>query len=201
MNEMLRRAAETGDIEMLYRSIHNDPCILDRIDQRQFVESPLLVALSHDQVLFAMEIIVLKPSFARKLNLDLHLALQNRPQTTEMVNRLVRVDSDLVRVRGREGVIQRGKYLDRLYRDYGVPPYFYDSLKLSSTLGLSSNSSPRSTCGSCGGTEPPMSLLIIVGILWGGLEPEALHAPPEVMPVEASQSTLVDLVATIFENF
>ncbi|KAF4362512.1 hypothetical protein F8388_011339 [Cannabis sativa] len=54
-----------------------------------------------------MEIMMLKPSFAKKLNLDgftpLHLALQNRPQTTEMVNRLVRVDTDLVRVRGREG--------------------------------------------------------------------------------------------------
>ncbi|KAM6557334.1 hypothetical protein CsatB_004353 [Cannabis sativa] len=107
MNEMLRRAAEMGDIEMLYRSIHNDPCILERIDQQQFVETPLHVAVSHNQILFAMEIMMLKPSFAKKLNLDgftpLHLALQNRPQTTEMVNRVVRVDSNLVRVRGREG--------------------------------------------------------------------------------------------------
>ncbi|GAY53875.1 hypothetical protein CUMW_152300 [Citrus unshiu] len=55
---------------------------------------------------FALEIMRLKPSFARKQNqygfCPLHLALQKTH--TQMVLRLIDVDRNLVRVQGREGV-------------------------------------------------------------------------------------------------
>ncbi|ESR55697.1 hypothetical protein CICLE_v10020289mg [Citrus x clementina] len=55
---------------------------------------------------FALEIMRLKPSFARKQNQygfsPLHLALQKKD--TQMVRRLIDVDRNLVRVQGREGV-------------------------------------------------------------------------------------------------
>ncbi|KAE8076011.1 hypothetical protein FH972_014687 [Carpinus fangiana] len=53
-----------------------------------------------------MEIMRLKPSFARKLNQDgftpIHLAMQNGE--TRVVLRLLDVDNDLVRIQGREGI-------------------------------------------------------------------------------------------------
>nr|POE52437.1 ankyrin repeat-containing protein bda1 [Quercus suber] len=53
-----------------------------------------------------MEMMRLKPSFARKLNLEgfspIHLALQYKH--TEMVSRLLQVNGDLVRIKGREGI-------------------------------------------------------------------------------------------------
>ncbi|WRX11729.1 hypothetical protein QQP08_004216 [Theobroma cacao] len=52
-----------------------------------------------------MELMNLKPSFARKLNQrglsPIHLALQKKQE--KMVNDLLSIDKDLVRVKGREG--------------------------------------------------------------------------------------------------
>ena len=78
---------------------------MDRVENIPFIDTPLHIAASAGQVLFAMEIMRLKPSFARKLNQNgyspIHLALQN--EQTELVISLLDVDRDLVRVRGREG--------------------------------------------------------------------------------------------------
>ncbi|KAL4291169.1 hypothetical protein GQ457_14G021360 [Hibiscus cannabinus] len=68
--------------------------------------TPLHIAASMGNIEFAMEMMNLKPSFARKLNRygssPLHLALENnQPQ---MVRLLVNADRDLVCVRGREGM-------------------------------------------------------------------------------------------------
>ncbi|XP_062147286.1 ankyrin repeat-containing protein BDA1-like [Alnus glutinosa] len=118
MNPSLRDAADQGSIDALYASIQMDPEVLDRIDKIPFVETPLHIVASAGHTLFAMEIMKLKPSFARKLNQDgftpLHLALQKlralendqalQKKQTQLVYRLVSVDKDLIRVQGREGV-------------------------------------------------------------------------------------------------
>jgi len=76
----LRDAAQQRSIDALYASIQRDPEVLNRIDKIPFVETPLHTVASAGHTWFAMEIMRLKPSFARKLNQDgftpLHLALQ-----------------------------------------------------------------------------------------------------------------------------
>ncbi|XWS75022.1 hypothetical protein CRYUN_Cryun01aG0049300 [Craigia yunnanensis] len=103
LSQNLREAAQAGDIDGLYAIIQQDPYILERIDQIPFVDTPLHEAVAAGRDDFAMEIMNLKPSFARKLNKDgyspIHLALKN--ETT--VLRLLAADMDLVRVKGREG--------------------------------------------------------------------------------------------------
>ena len=98
MDEMLKSAAEAGDINKLYASIRDDPYLLDRVDHVLFVETPLHIAASLGHTKLAMEIMRLKPSFSKKPNQDgfspLHLALQNKQ--TNMVRRLVGCESDLV---------------------------------------------------------------------------------------------------------
>ncbi|EXC26790.1 Ankyrin repeat-containing protein [Morus notabilis] len=105
MDERLKVAAEKGDIDMLYSLIREDPYVLDNIERIPFVDTPLHIAASLGHTGFARETMLLKPSFARKLNQDgftpLHLALLNGQ--TKMVDRLVEADSDLVRVHGKEG--------------------------------------------------------------------------------------------------
>ncbi|KAL4388100.1 hypothetical protein GQ457_09G027900 [Hibiscus cannabinus] len=65
-----------------------------------------IIAASRGNAEFAMEMMNLKPSFAKKLNRDghspLHLALGNN--RLQMVRLLVNADKDLVRVKGREGM-------------------------------------------------------------------------------------------------
>ena len=84
MDERLRAAAEKGDIDMLYTLIREDPYLLDHIDRIPFVDTPLHIAASVGHTGFAREAMLLKPSFARKLNQDgltpLHLAML-KPQT------------------------------------------------------------------------------------------------------------------------
>ncbi|KAG8480398.1 hypothetical protein CXB51_024553 [Gossypium anomalum] len=105
MDERMIGAAQTGDINILYDLILNDPYVLQRIDDVPFFRTPLHVAASAGHIDFMMEMINLKPSFARKLNQagfsPMHLALQN--QKTQAVLRLLRFDEGLVRVKGREG--------------------------------------------------------------------------------------------------
>ena len=102
----LRDAAQQGSVDALYRLIHSDANVLDRIDDIPFVETPLHIAVSAGHTYFALEIMKLKPSFAQKLNKDgftpVHLALQNKQ--TQLVLRLVDVDKELVRVKGRDNV-------------------------------------------------------------------------------------------------
>ncbi|KAE8055479.1 hypothetical protein FH972_012319 [Carpinus fangiana] len=106
MDESLRHAAQKGNVDALYASIQKDAKVLDRIDEIPFVDTPLHVAAYAGHTQFAMEIMRLKPSFARKLNQHgfspIHLALQNyQPQ---VVLQLLDIDEDLVRVQGRDGM-------------------------------------------------------------------------------------------------
>ncbi|KAK5795297.1 ankyrin repeat-containing protein BDA1-like [Gossypium arboreum] len=104
MNERMIEAAQTGDVNLLYELILNDPYVLERIDDVPFFHTPLHVAASARHIEFMMEMIKLKPTFARKLNQagfsPMHLALQNH--RTHAVLRLLRFDESLVRVKGRE---------------------------------------------------------------------------------------------------
>ncbi|TYG70628.1 hypothetical protein ES288_D05G328500v1 [Gossypium darwinii] len=102
----LSEAARLGNIDAFYAIIQEDPYILDHIDQIPFVHTPLHIAAHEGQILFAMEMMNLKPSFARKLNRDgfspMHLALRNGQ--IKLVLGLLKADKDLVRVKGREGM-------------------------------------------------------------------------------------------------
>ncbi|KAE8124440.1 hypothetical protein FH972_019325 [Carpinus fangiana] len=106
MDDILRSAALQGDIDTLYDCIKNDPLVLDRFDNISFVPTPLHIAAFAGQIQFAMEIMRLKPSFARKLDENgftpMHIAMQ-RNQVL-LVNQLLSVDKDLVRVQRREGM-------------------------------------------------------------------------------------------------
>ncbi|MFQ6640435.1 hypothetical protein Gotur_016820 [Gossypium turneri] len=105
MDPRLREAAETGKIDGLRVLIREDPSIFEHIDKIPFTDTPLHIAAKEGQIEFAMEMMNLKPSFARKLNPDglspMHLAVANGK--TELVLRLLQTDKDLVRVKGTEG--------------------------------------------------------------------------------------------------
>ncbi|XP_060670086.1 ankyrin repeat-containing protein BDA1 isoform X2 [Ziziphus jujuba] len=104
-HERLKIVAQEGDIDMFYNLLAEDPYLLDHKDTTSFIHTPLHIAASHGKILFAMEMIILKPSYARKLNhhglSPMHLAVLNRQ--TDMVREFLHYESDLVRVRGREG--------------------------------------------------------------------------------------------------
>ncbi|EOY18336.1 Ankyrin repeat-containing protein, putative [Theobroma cacao] len=105
MDERLMRAAQSGNIDALYDLIEDDADVLRRIDEMEFVDTPLHIAAAAGHTDFAMEVMNLKPSFARNLNQGgfspLHLASQYAKK--KMVDDLLSVDKDLVRVKGREG--------------------------------------------------------------------------------------------------
>ena len=106
MDPRRREASQTGNIDALYALIQEDPYLLQHIDQVPFIDTPLHIVASAGKLDFAVEIMNLKPSFARKLNQfgfsPLHLALQN--EQIHLVLRLVNIDKDLVRVKGKEGI-------------------------------------------------------------------------------------------------
>ncbi|XP_010420213.1 PREDICTED: alpha-latroinsectotoxin-Lt1a-like isoform X2 [Camelina sativa] len=101
----LEAAAKSGNIDLLYELIHEDPSVLDKMDDVAFVNTPLHVAAVAGKTEFAMEVINLKPSFARKLNADgltpLHLAVDHGHFS--LVLEIVKADPSLVRVKGRHG--------------------------------------------------------------------------------------------------
>ncbi|PON64638.1 Transmembrane protein [Parasponia andersonii] len=103
-DQRLKKATQEGDIDALYELIHEDPCILDRIDQIPFIDTPMHIAASAGHTHFSMEIMKLKPTFSRKQNQygfsPMHLALQNNKIRT--VINLLSTDRNLVRVKGRE---------------------------------------------------------------------------------------------------
>ncbi|EXC26788.1 Ankyrin repeat-containing protein [Morus notabilis] len=105
MENRLDIVAREGNIEALYYLMKEDAHLLEHFEAVPFVDTPLHVAASAGQVHFAVEIMRLKPSFARKSNQNgyspIHLAMQNAH--TNLVLRLLDIDRDLVRVRGREG--------------------------------------------------------------------------------------------------
>ncbi|XP_030938333.1 ankyrin repeat-containing protein BDA1-like [Quercus lobata] len=99
----MKQVAEKGNIDGFYNLIQEDVKYLEYIDEFPFVDTPLHTAASAGNIPVAMEIMRLKPSFARKPNPNgfspIDLALQNGH--SEMVHQLLHVDQDLVRVRGR----------------------------------------------------------------------------------------------------
>ncbi|MBA0813757.1 hypothetical protein Gohar_027581 [Gossypium harknessii] len=106
MDNILERAARAGNLSELYTLIERDGNVLKRSDEVEFVNTPLHIAVEEGCIEFAMEIMSLKPSFARKLNHQglspTHLAVEKGHQ--EMALRLLETDNDLVRVRGENGV-------------------------------------------------------------------------------------------------
>ena len=102
----LEAAARWGDINCLYTLIQEDPRVLERVDKIPFVDTPLHIAASAGHLQFSMEIMRLKPSFARKLNQQgfspIHLALQHGRK--KLVLRFVDIRKYLVRVKWREGL-------------------------------------------------------------------------------------------------
>lgn len=101
----LETAAKSGNIGLLYELIHEDPYVLDKIDDVPFVNTPLHVAAVAGKTEFAMEMMNLKPAFARKLNADgltpLHLAVDH--SHFWLVLEVVKADPSLVRFKGRHG--------------------------------------------------------------------------------------------------
>ncbi|XP_058009479.1 uncharacterized protein LOC110660842 [Hevea brasiliensis] len=104
-DQRLNMAAEQGDIIALYSIIREDPYLLERIENASFIDTPLHISASKGHTQFALEIMWLKPSLAKKPNQDgfspLHLALQNEQFQT--VRGLLDADRNLLSVKGRAG--------------------------------------------------------------------------------------------------
>ncbi|XVF82433.1 hypothetical protein PTKIN_Ptkin16aG0047500 [Pterospermum kingtungense] len=105
MDENLRRAAREGNVSDLYTLIQRDGNVLRRIDEVEFIDTPLHIAAAAGCIDFAMEIMSLKPSFARKLNhvglSPIHIAIEKGH--SELVLNLMENAKDLVRVKGKKG--------------------------------------------------------------------------------------------------
>ncbi|EOY18328.1 Ankyrin repeat-containing protein, putative [Theobroma cacao] len=105
MDESLKRAAQEGNIVELYASIQRDGNILRHINEIEFVDTPLHIAAAQGCIDFAMELMILKPSFARKLNHEgfspIHLAVEKGHK--ELALHLMQNDKNLVRVKGKRG--------------------------------------------------------------------------------------------------
>ncbi|PPD77517.1 hypothetical protein GOBAR_DD25554 [Gossypium barbadense] len=105
MDESLRQAARTGKVNELYTVIQRNGNVLRHFDEVEFIETPLHIAAEEGCIEFAMEMMNLKPSFARKLNHQglspLHIAV--RKGHKEMALRFLEIDKHLVRVRGKKG--------------------------------------------------------------------------------------------------
>ncbi|KAK8277241.1 hypothetical protein V6Z11_D10G254200 [Gossypium hirsutum] len=99
----LRTAARTGNVTDLYNLIQRDGNVLRHFDEVEFVDTPLHIAAEEGCIRFAMEMMNLKPAFARKLNQQglspLHIAVKQGHK--EMALRFLEMDNDLVRVKGK----------------------------------------------------------------------------------------------------
>ncbi|XVF52516.1 hypothetical protein PTKIN_Ptkin05aG0024400 [Pterospermum kingtungense] len=106
MNRVLIRISRRGDVKGLYKLISDIPAVLNEIDNIMFVDTPLHVAAKAGKTCFAMEVMNLMPSFARKLNKNglspIHLALLGGHSVLVLL--LLRADRELVRVKGRGGL-------------------------------------------------------------------------------------------------
>ncbi|XP_039038918.1 ankyrin repeat-containing protein BDA1-like [Hibiscus syriacus] len=99
MDQNLKTAAESGNVSQLYELIERDGNVLRRFDKVEFIETPLHIAAEKGCIGFALEIMNLKPSFARKLNhrglSPMHTAVEKGQQ--EMALRILEIDKDVVR--------------------------------------------------------------------------------------------------------
>ena len=130
MGDRIERMKTVGNIDEFYKLIKKDLKYLESFDEFQFVDTPLHTVAMAGNIPVAMEIMRLKPSFARKPNQDgfspIDLALQKGH--SEMVHQLLHVDQDLVRVRGKENmtplhhVAKRNDQLDLLIEFISICP-------------------------------------------------------------------------------
>ncbi|TYI29675.1 hypothetical protein ES332_A05G333500v1 [Gossypium tomentosum] len=122
-------AAEHNDIDMLYQLIEEETNVLHRIDKMGVVDTPLHMASSEGCVDFAMEMMYLKPSLAKKLNKEglspVHVALQCGH--SELALSLLRLDKTLIDVKGKMGYTplhylvmyeKKKDYLNKFFNEY-----------------------------------------------------------------------------------
>ena len=90
MDERIQRLngiAQKGDINSFYDIIREDVKLLEHINEFPFVDTPLHISVSAGHFPFSLEMMILKPTFVSKRNLDgytpIYLALLNGH--TEMV--------------------------------------------------------------------------------------------------------------------
>ncbi|XP_010039477.2 ankyrin repeat-containing protein BDA1 [Eucalyptus grandis] len=102
---MLRLAIEKDDVAKLHKLLVEERALLDHVSKHPFPDTPLHFAAEAGKTQVAMEIAILRPSFARELNPEgyspMHLALQREQYHT--VRALMTLDPELVRVRGQCG--------------------------------------------------------------------------------------------------
>ncbi|XP_030456908.2 ankyrin repeat-containing protein BDA1-like [Syzygium oleosum] len=106
MDPRLQQAIENDDVDELYRLIEEEGNIFDCAYEKPFANTPLHDAVDKGKTQVAMEMAILKPSFARKLNRGgqspMHLALRKKHYHTARA--LMTLDPELIRVRGRGGI-------------------------------------------------------------------------------------------------
>ncbi|KAJ4875642.1 Ankyrin repeat family protein [Raphanus sativus] len=106
MDPKLLWITRSGNVDALYSLIAKEPCLLKNLDVLPFIHTPLHEASSTGKTNLAMELIVLQPSFAKKLNTEgfspLHLAVENHH--SDLAKELILFDSTLVRTPGRGGM-------------------------------------------------------------------------------------------------
>ncbi|KAK3433588.1 hypothetical protein EUGRSUZ_L00118 [Eucalyptus grandis] len=94
------------DVNELYRLIEGDGNLLERGSEDPFRNTPLHDAADQGKTQVAVEMAILKPSLAQKLNQKgyspMHLALEKKHYRT--VRALAMLDPKLIRVRGRGGI-------------------------------------------------------------------------------------------------
>ncbi|XP_048140802.1 ankyrin repeat-containing protein BDA1-like [Rhodamnia argentea] len=99
-------AIERDEVNELYSLIEEDENLVDHGSEGPLPNTALHDAADKGKTKVAMEIAILKPSFARKLNRGghspMHLALQKKHYGT--VRAPMTLDPELVRVRGRGGI-------------------------------------------------------------------------------------------------
>ncbi|KAK3432531.1 hypothetical protein EUGRSUZ_D00030, partial [Eucalyptus grandis] len=105
MDPRLQLAIENDDVAELHGLIVAERNLLDRLSKEPFPNTPLHIAAATGKTHVAMEMAILKPWFARRLNPDgyspMHLALKYKRYHT--VRALTTLDPKLIRVRGRDG--------------------------------------------------------------------------------------------------
>ncbi|KAK3433636.1 hypothetical protein EUGRSUZ_D00934 [Eucalyptus grandis] len=104
--EPLQQAIQHDNIDLLHDLIVKEPELLDRVSKDPFPNTPLHIAAAEGKFEVAMEMFILRPEFARKLNpkgySPMHLALQHKQY--QIVRALMTLEPELIRVRGRHGI-------------------------------------------------------------------------------------------------
>ncbi|XP_010039478.1 ankyrin repeat-containing protein BDA1 isoform X1 [Eucalyptus grandis] len=102
----LHQAIANDDVDELHYLIVEERGLLDRVSKHPFPNTPLHLAAAAGKTQVAMELAILRPSLAQKLNPEgyspIHLALQQEQYQT--VRALMNFNPKLIRVYGRGGI-------------------------------------------------------------------------------------------------